>query len=49
MALTAVNKSQEHASTGVRTYGEHALQEALADADFVVLALPATKENGKHV
>ena len=29
----------------VKAYGEHALHEAVAEADFVVLALPATKEN----
>jgi phosphoglycerate dehydrogenase-like enzyme len=45
MTLTGVDKSPEHAPAGVKAYGEHALQEALVDADYVILALPATKED----
>jgi phosphoglycerate dehydrogenase-like enzyme len=45
MVLTGVDKHPEHAPAGVKAYGEDALQDALADADFVVLALPATKDN----
>ncbi len=45
MTLTGVDKFPEHAPTGVKPYGEHQLQEALADADYVILALPATNEN----
>jgi phosphoglycerate dehydrogenase-like enzyme len=45
VVLTGVDLHPEHAPAGVKAYGEHALQEALADADFVVLALPATKTN----
>jgi phosphoglycerate dehydrogenase-like enzyme len=45
MVLTGVDLHPEHAPAGVKAYGEHALREALADADFVVLALPATKTN----
>jgi phosphoglycerate dehydrogenase-like enzyme len=49
MVLTGVDKHPEHALAGVKAYGEHALQSALADADFVVLALPATRENENMV
>ena len=45
MTLTGVDRSPEDAPDGVKAYGEDALKEALAEADFVVLALPATKEN----
>ena len=45
MTLTGVDRSPEHAPIGVKAYGEHQLQEALGDADYVILALPATKEN----
>ena len=45
MTLTGVDKTPEHAPSGVKAFGEDALQKALADADFVVLALPATKDN----
>ena len=45
MTLTGVDRSPEDAPAGVKVYREDALKEALADADFVVLALPATKEN----
>ena len=45
VTLTGVDKSPEHAPAGVKVYGDDGLKEALADADFVVLALPATKEN----
>jgi phosphoglycerate dehydrogenase-like enzyme len=45
MVLTGVDRHPEHAPAGVKAYGEHELRTALADADFVVLALPATKEN----
>ena len=45
MVLTGVDRSPEDAPEGVKAYGEHELKEALRDADFVVLALPATKEN----
>ena len=45
MKLTGVDRSPADAPAGVETFGEHQLKEALAGADFVVLALPATKEN----
>ena len=45
MTLIGVDKSPEHAPAGVRAYGEHQLREALAEADYVILAVPATKDN----
>lgn len=45
MTLIGVDKTPEHAPSDVKVYGEHELQHALANADYVVLALPATKEN----
>ena len=45
MTLVGVDKTPEHAPQGVKAYGEHSLKEAVADADYVVLALPATREN----
>ena len=45
MILTGVDKHPDDAPAGVKAYGEHQLTDALRDADFVVLALPATKEN----
>lgn len=45
MILTGVDTSPEQAPPGVQAYGPSDLQDALRDADFVVLALPATKQN----
>jgi phosphoglycerate dehydrogenase-like enzyme len=45
MVLTGVDKRPEHAPTGVKGYGSDGLKVALAAADYVVLAIPGTKEN----
>ena len=45
MVLTGVDGSPEDAPEGVKAYGEDELTTALGEADYVVLALPATKEN----
>jgi phosphoglycerate dehydrogenase-like enzyme len=45
MVLTGVDKHPEHASAGVKGYGSDQLKFALATADYVVLAIPGTKEN----
>ena len=45
MTLLGVDKHPEHAPQGVKAYGEHELKDALASADYVILALPATKED----
>ena len=45
MVLTGVDKYPEHAPAGVRAYGIDDLTSALANADYVVLAIPGTKEN----
>ena len=45
MVLTGVDKHPEHAPAGVKGYRPDELTIALAVADYVVLAVPATKEN----
>lgn len=45
MVLTGVDKHPEHAPAGVKGYGSDQLKFALASADYVVLAIPGTKEN----
>jgi phosphoglycerate dehydrogenase-like enzyme len=45
MVLTGVDKHPEHAPTGVKGYGSDQLKFALATADYVVLAIPGSKEN----
>lgn len=45
MVLTGVDKHPEHAPAGVKGYRPNELTIALALADYVVLAVPATKEN----
>ena len=45
MVLTGVDKHPEHAPAGVKGYGSDHLKFALATADYVVLAIPGTKEN----
>ncbi len=45
MVLTGVDKYPEHAPAGVKGYGSDELKLALAAADYVVLAIPGTKEN----
>jgi phosphoglycerate dehydrogenase-like enzyme len=45
MVLTGVDKHPEHAPAGVKGYGSDQLKFALAIADYVVLAIPGTKEN----
>jgi phosphoglycerate dehydrogenase-like enzyme len=45
MILTGVDDHPEHAPNGVRAYGRDELKTAAADADYLVLAVPATKEN----
>jgi phosphoglycerate dehydrogenase-like enzyme len=45
MILTGVDDRPEHAPNGVRAYGHDELKIAAADADYLVLAIPATKEN----
>jgi phosphoglycerate dehydrogenase-like enzyme len=45
MILTGVDDHPEHAPNGVRAYGHDELKIAAADADYLVLAIPGTKEN----
>jgi len=45
MILTGVDNFPEHAPNGVRVYGHDELKIAAADADYLVLAIPGTKEN----
>jgi phosphoglycerate dehydrogenase-like enzyme len=45
MVLSGVDKHPEHAPAGVKGYGSDQLKFALATADYVVLAIPGTKEN----
>ena len=45
MILTGVDTHPEHAPNGVRGYGHDELKVAAAEADFLVLAIPGTKEN----
>jgi phosphoglycerate dehydrogenase-like enzyme len=45
MILTGVDDHPERAPNGVRAYGHDELKIAAADADYLVLAIPGTKEN----
>ena len=45
MILTGVDDHPEDAPNGVRAYGHDELKIAAADADYLVLAIPGTKEN----
>jgi phosphoglycerate dehydrogenase-like enzyme len=45
MILTGVDNHPEHAPNGVRGYGQDELKVAAAEADYLVLAIPGTKEN----
>jgi phosphoglycerate dehydrogenase-like enzyme len=45
MILTGVDDHPEHAPKGVKAYGHDELRVAAADADYLILAIPAMKEN----
>jgi phosphoglycerate dehydrogenase-like enzyme len=45
MILTGVDNHPEHAPNGVKGYGHDELKVAAAQADYLVLAIPGTKEN----
>jgi phosphoglycerate dehydrogenase-like enzyme len=45
MILTGVDNHPEHAPTGVKGYGHDELKFAAAGADYLVLAIPGTKDN----
>ena len=45
MILTGVDNHPEHAPNGVRGYGHDELKVAAAQADYLILAIPGTKEN----
>ncbi|HEY6847349.1 MAG TPA: NAD(P)-dependent oxidoreductase [Terracidiphilus sp.] len=45
MVLTGVDKFPEHAPKGVMVHGTDKLAVALTNADYVVLAIPGTREN----
>ena len=45
MVLTGVDSNPDHAPAGVKGYGRDDLKLAVADADYVILAIPGTKEN----
>jgi phosphoglycerate dehydrogenase-like enzyme len=45
MILTAVDDHPEHAPNGVKGYGRDELEVAVAEADYLVLAIPGSKEN----
>jgi phosphoglycerate dehydrogenase-like enzyme len=45
MILTGVDDHPERAPDGVRAYGHAELKIAAADADYLILAIPGTKEN----
>lgn len=47
--LTGVDLHPEHAPTGVKGYGTHELREAVATADYLVLAVPGSKENANMI
>jgi phosphoglycerate dehydrogenase-like enzyme len=49
MILTGVDNHPEHAPTGVKGYGHDELKFAAADADYLVLAIPGTKDNENMV
>jgi phosphoglycerate dehydrogenase-like enzyme len=45
MILTGVDNHPEHSPNGVKGYGRDELKLAAADADYLVLAIPGTKDN----
>src|ERR1700721_733100 len=45
MILTGVDHHPEHAPNGVRGYGHDELKVAASQADYLILAIPGTKEN----
>jgi phosphoglycerate dehydrogenase-like enzyme len=45
MILTGVDNHPEHAPNGLKGYGHDDLKLAAADADYLVLAIPGTKDN----
>ena len=45
MILTGVDNHPEHAPSGVKGYGHDELKLAAADADYLILAIPGTKDN----
>jgi len=45
MILTGVDNHPEHAPHGVRGYAHDELKVAAAEADYLILAIPGTKEN----
>jgi phosphoglycerate dehydrogenase-like enzyme len=45
MILTGVDDHPEHAPDGVRAYGHAELEIAAAAADYLIMAIPGTKEN----
>ena len=45
MVLSGVDLNPEHAPAGVKAYASNQLKSALTGADYVVLAIPGTKEN----
>ena len=45
MNLTGVDNHPEHAPNGVKGYGNDGLKRAAADADYLILAIPGTKDN----
>jgi len=45
MILSGVDTHPEHAPDGVKGYGHDELKLAVADADYLVLAVPGTKDN----
>ena len=45
MTITGVDNHPEHAPNGVKGYGHDQLKLAAADADYLILAIPGTKDN----
>ena len=45
MILTGVDNHPEHAPNGVKCYGHDELKLAAAEADYLVLAIPGSKDN----
>jgi phosphoglycerate dehydrogenase-like enzyme len=45
MILTGVDNHPEHPPNGVRGYAHDELKVAAAETDYLVLAIPGTKEN----
>jgi len=45
MILTGVDNHPDHAPNGVKGYGHDQLKLAVGDADYLILAIPGTKDN----